>query len=577
MTPRRPRGGAQASSASGLRYGRSVQTPELAGDGAASLHDTLRGLLALRRDVELAELVWMSAAGRSESPQASSDLKETVAQAVAVGLDAATFSTALLSDFNVADGGETGSVVAGLIQGRIDEVCGELGGVPATIEKARDWVRAVTRDHSHEDTDYEAYVALADELDPAVVDRIASDWRRAWQEHRNRGRDRLAASEVFWVSRDHEDLFDDVAHYRFFERFTLGEFDTLFVDLERRLGASLLDLAGSLDPFGTVPGPDPHARNAAQAIWLVSRSRRLPVVLVDVVGLVLRGLSHAASPDGSWPSPIETGEGPGRYLPDTVATAAACITVFKLSTSDAQQTQAARGVDWLLQNQAADGHWPPYGPDPLQGDAVLGTALALEAILRSGRANVERAAARAAEWLIDAQHPAGGWRERSLPNPLLTVVVLGALDLWQSDPQPLAEPLVLARDLLRRSERLALEDSAEARQLAVVAAHAGIETFLYAVLEQPQINVRTMEGSKTIGLRAALTKLQTHYQDHGLLDRGAVLPHRQGVDRLAYVRDEVVHKALRVGRSDIDAPLDVARRFASAVALQVLGHDLLQG
>lgn len=554
-----------------------MNTPELAGDGAASLHDTLRGLLALRRDVELAQLASMSATLRTEPPEAPGDLKETVAQAAAVGLDEATFSAALVNHLQDAAQGETGTAVAALIQGRIDEVCAELGEVPATIEKARDWVRAVTRDDTHGDTDYEAYVALADEVDRACVDRIASDWRRAWQEHRNRGRDRLAASEVFWVSRDHEDLFDDVAHYRFFERFTLGEFDTLFVDLERRLGASLLDLAGSLDPFGTIPGPDPHARSAAQALWLVSRSRRLPVVLVDVVGLALRGLSHAASSDGSWPSPIETGEGPGRYLSDTVATAAACITVFKLSTSDAQQIQAARGVDWLLQNQAADGHWPPYGPDPMHGDTVLATALALEAILRSGRANVERAAARAAEWLIDAQHPAGGWQERSLPNPLLTAVVLEALDLWQYDPQPLPEPLVLARDLLSRSERLALEDSAEARQLAVVAAHAGIETFMYAVLEQPQINVRTMEGRQTIGLRAAMTKLQTHYQDHGLLDRSAVLPHRQGVDRLAYLRDEVAHKALRVGQSDIQAPLDVARRFVSAVALQVLGRDLLQG
>lgn len=143
-----------------------------------------------------------------------------------------------------------------------------------------------------------------------------------------------------------------------------------------------------------------------------------------------------------------------------------------------------------MQSQQDDGHWAAYGPaaPSIRDEPVLATALALEAILRSGRPNVGRLTKRAAQWLIAAQADAGGWRERSLPNPLLSVVVLEALVSYEAGPQEFSEPLLLARDLLRRSERLAIEDTDEARQLAVVAAHTGIEAFMYAILSQPTIN-----------------------------------------------------------------------------------------
>jgi Squalene-hopene cyclase C-terminal domain len=542
-------------------------------------HDVVLGLIRLRRDIEIAQLLVLSSVVGSQ-PDAQPRFPEIlVSDAAAAGIDEATFRDGLAAHLRGTLSGSAGSALTDLIDMRIDEVQARLKAVPATMEKAHDWVRALTREETHGDTDYEAYVLLGDQVDPARVGAIAADWKKAWRAHREKSRDAWFFTEAFWISRNHEDLFDDLAHYRFYERFALGEFDALFDDLERRLGASLLDLAGSLDPFGTAVRPDPDARAAAQAIWLVSRARQLPVVLADVVGLVLRALSHATSPDGSWPSPVTSGEGTDTtYRPDTMGTAAAVIAVFKLSTSDAQQAAAARAVEWLVQSQEDDGHWAAYGPGTAvqHDDSVLATALALEAILRSGRPNVERLTERAAKWLIAAQGDAGGWHERSLPNPLLSVVVLESLELWNAGPQGLSEPLLLARDLLRRSQRLATEDTAEARQLAVVAAHTGIEAFMYVILSHPTVNEKTVKDKETIGLRRAMTRLQDHYHAQKLLPRNAVLPHRNGVDRLAILRDEIVHKALRVSRPDIDSHLREAQSFTSAISLQILGRDLLQ-
>jgi hypothetical protein len=133
----------------------------------------------------------------------------------------------------------------------------------------------------------------------------------------------------------------------------------------------------------------------------------------------------------------------------------------------------------------------------------------------------------------------------------------------------------LARRLMRRGERLAQEDSSESRQLAVLACHGAVESFLYAVLEDPALGVKTWDGRETIGARKALTRLQEKLRERGELAKGAVLAFRSPVDRLLYLRDEIVHKGLQVSSADIADPVAGAAQFISRYSSRLTGSDLL--
>jgi hypothetical protein len=544
----------------------------------AELLDNLHALWQLRRDSELGQLLLANHVLRGEEELSASEIvARIVGEAEGAGLAEEAVGTALTQFIVNPAKPDALSPLLEVLKARHEQIYEELGGIPPSIEKARERLRAVSRDPGHGETGYEAHVFLAEEIEESAVERIATEWREDWLEHRKQPREPFLDSQTFWVSRDNEDLFDDLARYRFYERFELGEFTTLFSEVARGIGEGLLHTAATLDPFGLYRGPELHSHAAARSIWLISRTQGLPLLLDDVMKLVLRGLCHGQSPDGSWPSALQSDRPEARsHLPDTIATAAACISIFKMSTSDSQRVQAARGINWLLEHQEPDGHWAERGVDELRGWPLLSTALALEAIVRSGRSDVDRALARAGDWLIAAQDRAGAWLERSLPHPLLSVVVLEALTLWESRPPSPSEELALARALMNRSAQLSSEDSAESRQLAVVAAHAAIETFMYAVLQHPTVGVRVLERNRTIGLRPALTKLQESYQANGTIGRAARLPDQGGVDRLAYLRDEVVHKGLRVSAPDIVGPMSQSQRFIRYVSGETLGYDLLR-
>ncbi|SDS93515.1 prenyltransferase/squalene oxidase repeat-containing protein [Actinoplanes derwentensis] len=68
---------------------------------------------------------------------------------------------------------------------------------------------------------------------------------------------------------------------------------------------------------------------------------------------------------------------------------------------------AGRARDWLLRTQLADGSWGPGDGTP---GTVEETAWAVHALLSAGQpAGPGTPAARAVDWLIDAQTPGGGW------------------------------------------------------------------------------------------------------------------------------------------------------------------------
>jgi squalene-hopene/tetraprenyl-beta-curcumene cyclase len=81
----------------------------------------------------------------------------------------------------------------------------------------------------------------------------------------------------------------------------------------------------------------------------------------------------------------------------------------------AQDPVTQRGVQWLLDNQEADGSWwGRWGTN-----YVYGTGAAVPALVAAGVPTDHPAIRSAVSWLVDRQSPQGGWGEdmRSYPEP----------------------------------------------------------------------------------------------------------------------------------------------------------------
>jgi hypothetical protein len=105
--------------------------------------------------------------------------------------------------------------------------------------------------------------------------------------------------------------------------------------------------------------------------------------------------------------------------------------------------------------------------------------------------------------------------------------------------------LQVGLDLAERAlESLAQEDEASL-QISVLLAFQATEAFVYSCLVSVKKTVFA-DPNKTIGLRQGLTRLEDHLRSVRKLKQGEVICLRPGLDRLTYLRDEIVHKAIPV-------------------------------
>jgi hypothetical protein len=141
----------------------------------------------------------------------------------------------------------------------------------------------------------------------------------------------------------------------------------------------------------------------------------------------------------------------------------------------------------------------------------------------------------------------------------------------------LGDYLVIARDFVLRAQEVAFENNPNAWRLSIVIAFQSIEAFLYACLEHPTINVPIFEGksrNRTIGLRRALNNIEESLQSNGQLSEDEPVPQRNQIDRLAYLRDEVVHKGAAVSREDARRLTEEADRFMNQLSSWVFGFSI---
>jgi hypothetical protein len=177
-------------------------------------------------------------------------------------------------------------------------------------------------------------------------------------------------------------------------------------------------------------------------------------------------------------------------------------------------------------------------------------------------------------WVSDQQNQLGFWEIDGTDFASATVLVLETLKYLELS-RPHAQDVYLAASagLLKRSLLLSLEDSATSYRLAVLAAHLGIESLLYSILQNRNItSIWDREHkNQTIGMSAALTAFQEWLKKAKKLRPDEIIHHRNSVERLAHLRDEVVHKATEITVGECRNLVEESLKFATEYSLEVYG------
>lgn len=451
--------------------------------------------------------------------------------------------------------------IQAFLDAHIAAVRKKIAAVPKSPEKAREFLRALVLDQRSFGSDqaYDALVLLANEASNEIIDEIIKDWRQ------ERARADVRFRSVFWTSRDFMERYDDLSRYRLHERFEIAGFDTAFGEVEAAFAAAI----------------SPHeaggVRDVAFPLWMVSRTRNIPLRWPDAVRFACKYLCSTQQEDGSWlghraiVDPTDKGL-VWEEAPTAEATALASAALMKLSSFEGERARAERGVKWLLEHQQAGGEWAEEtrtGQEVTTRPDFFATVVAIEALSRSAERGARRAIEQALRWLSTQQDDIGEWRVSHLPWPLPTVFALECFEMKDRTAYRGDHYFEMGVGFLRRSISIANEDSGTSRRLAVIAAAQGLEALCYSLLSHLQENF--WDGTQTIGLRKATSKLQTALQSRKKLKPNESLKFRGSIDTLAHYRDEIVHKSIEISASMALTVVLDAQRFADEYVPTVLG------
>ena len=516
-----------------------------------------------------------------------------VSQARGLEIDQSRFSRLLEQHIEVLERGEKPSCdLKDFIESHCRVLEDQLGIIPNTLDKARDSLRALVEVGNFDIGPlYDAMVLLGEALPSDIVTKVIRAWKEdvMWcRQHRKRGPG--LQSDIFWASRDFMETLDGVSRYRFRESFRIGEFEETFREVEQMFACALLEGSSGADLISVPFCGDQKLTSVAFDLWLASRSYRLPNRIRDFLSVALRRVAGWQSPEGWWTDfqRIEVFEH-GRtsksrmyqYAPSTYTTALCSLDLLKLATAEPLREKGALGARWLVERQDPDGSWPREvtvkGKVEAKPD-IFTTILAVEALVRSGIEGLDRSVQLGYDWVISQQNHLGMWEDDGFPFPLMTVLVLELAELvtTRAKPPRLLQPyLQISRGFLDRSVQLSLEENSNSHRLAIIAAYQGIEAFLYGLLNQPSVNIKIFESpDQTIGMRKALTRFQTYLEDRGMLPRGGVVAYRNSLDRLGFLRGQVVHKGLDITQAECRPLIDDAVSFARRYSREILQFDM---
>lgn len=231
-----------------------------------------------------------------------------------------------------------------------------------------------------------------------------------------------------------------------------------------------------------------------------------------------------------------------------------------------------------MQQQSGAWKHAPADDAYAQREKLHTTLLACEAITNLDSEGYRGSLANAEDWIRSKQAPSGIWEaEPPLSPASMTVQVIEYLEERRPTFRRFDDYLSIARDFVLRAQEVAFENNPNAWRLAIVISFQGVEAFLYACLEHPTVNVPIFEGkgrNRTIGLRRALNRIEEHLRATNKLSQDDVAPRRNQIDRLAYLRDEVVRKGASVSREDANRLTNQADRFMDQLSSWIFGFSI---
>jgi hypothetical protein len=409
----------------------------------------------------------------------------------------------------------------------------------------------------------EAMCLLREEVSEELLTEVVREWKEAV---RSSMENNVLSPDIFWSSRDHEENADAVSYHRFLDTFEVGEFPKTTEDIEESIREVLMM------PVSWVV--------AAQTLWLVSRSAMLLAGVRPFAQRALEDVCREQNAEGWWP---RLSQDPRAHKkPSNWATAYACMAIFSTSRDQAQLEQALKGARWLAQQQEPSGAWrhaPAYDDAYARSEELLTTVIACEAIEYLDPERYRSTLTAAKQWIRHKQSPLGFWEgEPPLSFPAMTVQVIKYLEGRLRPSRNLSDYQSIARDFIVRAREFALENNPNAWRLAIVVSFQGLEAFLYACMEHETVNVPIFDGTDkdmTIGLRKALRRLEEWFRHAGVLAAGEHLQRRNHIDRVIYLRNEVVHKGASVSRNDAQRLTAEATRFVEDTSSELFGFSLL--
>jgi len=448
-----------------------------------------------------------------------------------------------------------------LLSAHVASLQRKLGKIPRSNEKATLGLKALIQSAVSLDEVRDALVFFEDGMSTHVAIEV-EDWKR----ERERSRNDFRLNKIFWSSPSVEFIPDGVSRYRLKERFRIGGFESAFEDFEREVSAGL---------FQTQAGAE--IRPVAYDLCAISRSRELVTRIRPAIEVAVQ---HIASKQEAnfWSEEWRQGK-TSEDIPSVGTTAPATLALLKLSTSESIHETAIAAVKWLMEQQNTDGSWSiEYSRNGklVSKPDLHNTLFAMEAISRSQLPGIDHSLKSARNWVMENQNIIGFWEIDGMGPASATALVLETFRYLElSRPHANDVYLIASAGLLKRSQLVSLEDSITSYRLAILAAHLALESFLYSVLQAKNIANIWADKNQTIGMRAALTAVQGWLQQIKVLKPNEIIHHRNALERLAHLRDEVVHKAAEITAGECRRLVDECSTFAREYSVVAFGYDYL--